>query len=204
MSSTILQRRLGSCLQAAVYVPPSSSLISLSPFASNVGSVRGYAKKEKMGLDPKKEIIRRTMYPSNLRNRSTPTGGWRPDVGRAIRAAIPSVQAHETIERAWLLHKRLIRKRRNAELERKFEKMKEAMNTLYEVDLHLYTEANKSEDPRFRNEGEIALLKKLKGTESRTMEARIRGLFPRELKVPSDTPSKKGWNYEWKPFPRPV
>src|ERR1700728_1098435 len=83
-------------------------------------------KNEQIG-DPKKDIIRRTLYPSNIRNRATPTGSWRPDVGRALQRAIPSAQAHHTIERAWLLHIRHVRKKRDAEMERKFECMRKAM-----------------------------------------------------------------------------
>jgi large subunit ribosomal protein L40 len=165
-------------------------------------NARGYAKKEKVGLDPQKEIIRRSLYPSNLRNRPTPTGGWRSDVGRAIRHAIPSVQAHDTIERAWLLHKRHLRKRSELELERKFECMRKAMDELHRVDPALYLEANKPENLRLRPDREKELLKTLSSAELRAVNARIRGLFPREMKIPTDTPSRSGWNYEWTPFPR--
>jgi large subunit ribosomal protein L40 len=82
--------------------------------------------------------------------------------------------------------------------------MKNAMNELQKVDNYLYIEANKKEDPKTRTEGDIEALKGLQGTEIRTLDARIRGLFPRELKIPVDTPSKSGWNYEWRPFPRPL
>lgn len=166
--------------------------------------VRCYARKEAGSSDPKKDNIRRALYPSNLKARESPTGGWRPDVGRALQHAIPSVQAHETIERAWLLHKRHIRKRRDAELARKFECMKTAMQELYEIDSHLWMEANKPEDPRGRNDEEKQLMRSLKPTEARTLDARVRGLFPRELRIPTDTPSRNGWNYEWKPFHRPI
>lgn len=165
---------------------------------------RNYAAKSDHNSDPRNEIIRRALYPSNLRNRPTPVGTWRSDVGRALQFAIPSVQAHETIERAWRLHKRHIRKAHEAELTRKFECMKEAMDELEQIDYKLYLEANRPEDPRARSATEVELMKKLKTTEGRTLEARIRGLFPRELRIPTDTPSRAGWNYEWKPFPRPL
>ncbi|KAG6851367.1 hypothetical protein H0H93_005765 [Arthromyces matolae] len=173
-------------------------------FRAGQTSIRAYSARNEAVGDPKKEIIRKVLYPNNIRSRSTPTGTWRPDVARALQFAIPSVQAHETIERAWLLHKRHIRKMREAELERKFESMRRAMEELRRVDDRLYMEANKPEDPRARTEAERELAKKLKSTEVRTLEARIRGLFPRELRVPTDTPSHSGWNYEWKPFPRPL
>ncbi|KAF8079065.1 hypothetical protein FPV67DRAFT_94289 [Lyophyllum atratum] len=167
-------------------------------------SVRTYAAKNEAVGDPKKEIIRKALYPGNIRNRASPTGTWRPDVARALQHAIPSVQAHHTIERAWLLHRRHLRKQRETELARKFECMRKAMEELERVDSRLYMEANKREDPRARTEAERELAKKLKTTEVRTLEARIRGLFPRELRVPTDTPPRSGWNYECKPFPRPL
>jgi len=166
--------------------------------------IRCYAAKGEPAGDPKKEIIRRALYPSNVRNRPSPTGTWRPDVGRALQHAIPSVQAHHTIERAWLLHQRHLRKKRDAELAKKFECMKKAMDELEKIDSRLYMEANKGEDPRARSQVEVELAKTLKGSEKKTLEARIRGLFPRELRIPTDTPPRTGWNYEWKPFPRPL
>lgn len=165
---------------------------------------RSYAKKSKGGIDPKKEVIRRALYPSTIRNRATPTGTWRRDVGRAIHHAIPSVQAHDTIERAWLLHRRHLRKRREAEIQRKFDCMNAAMTELQQVDNFLYIEANKKEDAKIQSSAEQEVLKTLKGTEILTLEARIRGLFPRELRIPVDTPPKSGWNYDWRPFPRPL
>ena len=144
------------------------------------------------------------LYPSNIKNRPTPIGAWRPDIGRAIQRAIPSVQAHQNIERAWLLHKRHLWKKWDAEVARKFECMKEAMDELYKLDPKLYLEANRSEDPRARSKAEMELMKTLKMSEMRTLAARIWGLFPRELRIPTDTPARTGWNYEWKPFPRPI
>ncbi|KAK0456133.1 hypothetical protein EV421DRAFT_1750632 [Armillaria borealis] len=164
----------------SVSVLGSSKRACISPFVK--GCVRGYARKPEETSDPKKEAIRRAMYPSNLRNRATPTGGWRRDVGRALQHAIPSVPAHETIERAWLLHKRHVRKQRDAELARKFECMKQAMEELAEA--------------------EVAV--GMKASELKALDARIHGLFPREMRIPTDTPSRSGWNYEWKPFPRPI
>jgi large subunit ribosomal protein L40 len=169
-----------------------------------LSNVRTYAAKNVEQSDPKKDILRRVLYPANMRNRPTPVGTWRPDVARAFQRAIPSAQAHDTIERAWLLHKRHQRKQRDAELARKFARMEEAMDELYQLDQRLYMEANRPEDPRARSQAEVALAKTLKVSEVRTLEARIRGLFPRELKVPTDTPSRAGWNYEYKPFQRPL
>ncbi|KAI0660532.1 hypothetical protein C8Q70DRAFT_913080 [Cubamyces menziesii] len=165
-------------------------------------SVR-YAGRQESGGDSRNEIIRRALYPSNIRNRASPVGTWRPDVGRRLQRAIPSAQAHETIERAWFLHQRHVRRARMAELQRKFESVRNAMETLRQVAPNLYAEANKEEDPRARSPAEKELLKKLKGPEKKAVEARIRGLFPRELRIPTDTPPKNGWIYDFTPMSLP-
>jgi len=82
--------------------------------------------------------------------------------------------------------------------------MKKAMDVLHDLDSALYREANRPVDPRARSQEEMALMKTLKASEIRALESRIRGLFPRELRMPTETPSRTGWNYEWKPFHRPL
>ncbi|KAK7026174.1 hypothetical protein R3P38DRAFT_2946797 [Favolaschia claudopus] len=185
-----------------------SSLLAWSrarPISLTPAHVRQYAKPADANAgDARLILIRRALYPGNIRNRASPTGTWRPDVRQTIQRAIPSVQAHHTIERAWLLHRRLVRKRREAELARKFECMKGAMNELKRVDSRLYSEANKVEDPRARSKVEMEKMKQLPALEARAFDARIRGLFPREMRIPAETPSKNGWNYEWKPIERPL
>jgi len=173
--------------------------------SSTASTARAYSVKARnVGGDPQAEILRRVLYPSNIKNRASPVGTWRPDVARALQRAIPSKQAHETIERAWLLHKRHIRKQRQAELERKFARMSEAMEELYKLDQNLFLAANRAEDPRARSQEEMDLAKKLKTADAKTLDSRIRGLFPRELRVPTETPPLSGWNYDYKPFYRPL
>ncbi|KAL0580701.1 hypothetical protein V5O48_001342 [Marasmius crinis-equi] len=167
-------------------------------------SVRCYARKVEGGMDPRRAIMHRALYPGNIRNRPTPTGTWRPKLGEMVQRAIPSVQAHETIERAWLLHRRHVRKRREEELERKFNCMKEAMDELSKIDSHLYYEANKPSDPRVRTQEDQQAMKSMKAPEARAYDARIRGLFPREMRIPTDTPSRNGWNYDFNPVKRPI
>jgi large subunit ribosomal protein L40 len=183
-----------------LFPPTKTNLASVSR-----STVRCYAtgKNESQG-DPKKETIRRALYPNNIRNKATPTGTWRPDVSRALQHAIPSVQAHHTIDRAWLLHQRHVRKEREAELARKFECMRQAMEELQRIDPVLYAEANRQDDPRSRSDAEVKMLKTLKPSEQKALEARIPGLFPRELRIPTDTPPRHGWNHDWKPFTRPT
>ncbi|KIY46335.1 hypothetical protein FISHEDRAFT_47478 [Fistulina hepatica ATCC 64428] len=165
---------------------------------------RGYAKKADANLDERLEAIRRAVYPPHNRRKESPVGTWRRDVGRVLQRAIPSKQAHETIERAWMLRKRHTRKAHEEELVRKFECMRAAMEELQRVEPHLYSEANKAEDPRTRSQIEMQTLKQMSTLEKKTLEGRIRGLFPRELRIPTDTPSRSGWNYDWTPLNRPL
>jgi len=78
------------------------------------------------------------------------------------------------------------------------------MEELAEADPHLYYEANKTEDLRERSRAEAEVAVGMKASELKALDARIHGLFPREMRIPTDTPSRNGWNYEWKPFPRPL
>jgi len=77
------------------------------------------------------------------------------------------------------------------------------MSELELVDSRSFTEANRPEDPRGKNIAETEMANKLRGSERRAVEARIRGLFPREIRPPPDTPSREGWNYNWKPLVPP-
>jgi len=164
-------------------------------------SVRHSTKREAT-TDPIKENIRKALYPPNINNKPTPTGAWRLDVARAIQITIPSKQAHETIERAWLLYQRHQRWKREEELDRKYECMRKAMEELEKIDPHLFKEANRQEDPRHRGAAETAMAKTLRGVEKKALESRLPGLFPRELRVPTDTPARDGWKYEWTPVVR--
>lgn len=157
-----------------------------------------YAGRKAVHGDPQNELIRRALYPSNIRNKETPTGTWRPDVARALKRAIPSKQSHETIQRAWLLHERHLRWKREEESERKFRCMEKAMSELEKVDATLFKEANRAEDPRTRAQSEVEMLNSLRGAAHKALESRISGLFPREIRLPTDTPPRAGWNYDWK------
>ncbi|GJJ07799.1 hypothetical protein Clacol_002004 [Clathrus columnatus] len=155
-------------------------------------------------MDDKVAVIRRALYPPNLRNKPSPTGSWRPNTMRALWKAIPTKQVHEIIERGYKLYLRHQRQKRQAEIEHKFESMRNAMTELTRLDKRLAIEANRQEDPRVKTKEEIELLNSTHGAERTRLEARIgsrlRGLFPRELKLPTDTPSKEGWNHDWKPL----
>ena len=147
-----------------------------------------HATKKASSNEPKNDVIQKALYPSNIRNRETPTGIWRSDVGKRLQLAIPSKQAHETIERAWLLRNRRVRESLRDESARKFEKMRAAMSELERIDPHRFKACNVQEDPRVRIQGDS---KKVRRDDSR-----LPGLFPREMRIPTDTPSRTGWVYD--------
>jgi large subunit ribosomal protein L40 len=198
-------KRARTSLRTILRTPMASSHLALNrpkfPLRISRISVRHSTRRE-TAIDPIKETIRKALYPPNISNKPSPTGTWRPDVARAIQVAIPSKQAHETIERAWLLYQRHERWRREEELGRKYECMKKAMDELEKIDPRLFREANRPEDPRQRGAAEVEMAKNLRGVEKKALESRLPGLFPREMRVPTDTPSRDGWKYEWTPVVR--
>lgn len=78
---------------------------------------------------------------------------------------------HDTIHRAWQLHLRYQRERREMELERQYNKMKDACTDL------------ETHDPR---------LFKAAMTKDKSQSG-----FPIEMRSMTDTPPKNGWNYTW-------
>lgn len=123
---------------------------------------------------------------------------YRQNLEVALHRAIPSIEAHETIERAWQLHMRHRRDGHLAELRAMHTRMQEAVEELKEVDDRLFHWATVPRDQRRIIKPEAEALRGTKGSMRKALEARIDGLFPRELRVPTDTPSVSGWDYEWK------
>jgi len=77
--------------------------------------------------------------------------------------------------------------------------MKRAMDHLEKTDGRLYRIATSKPDIRAMDQTTAESLKEYRGVEKRALEARIEGLFPRDMRVPTDTPSRDGWNYDWEP-----
>ena len=80
--------------------------------------------------------------------------------------------------------------------------MHNVMEKLRELCPKLCEVANKDEDPRARSIEETEVWKSLKKSERRAFDSRIRGLFPREMRTPTDTPPTGGWNYDYQPLLR--
>jgi len=124
---------------------------------------------------------------------------YRPNLETALHRVIPSVEAHETIHRAWQLYQRHRREQRHAELTALLHKMRVAVEELKQVDEKLYHWATIPRDPRRLIQPEAEALRGTKGSVRKALEARIEGLFPRELRAPTETPSIRGWEEDWRP-----
>ncbi|KAG8926303.1 hypothetical protein FRC02_008984 [Tulasnella sp. 418] len=147
----------------------------------------------------KYDTISRMLFPLVFgKGSENPNGVHRWDIHRALRRAVRSAEAHETIERAWQLHKRELRELRQEELRLKYESMKNALDKLQELDPQLYEIATARVDQKGILPDDAAELKTLKGPAKKLYQSRIQGLFPREMKIPVDTPRREGWDYAWK------
>ncbi|ORX47783.1 hypothetical protein DM01DRAFT_1339010 [Hesseltinella vesiculosa] len=82
-----------------------------------------------------------------------------------------ALQQHETIERAWKLHIMRERERRQRSLEKQFRSLHVAM-----------TELEKTSDRLFKGAS----------VKSRHIT------YPKQAKIPTDTPSTKVWDYSYK------
>lgn len=109
-------------------------------------------------MDPRLEVIRRVLFEPPPREVS-------------IKLEGEALEKHETIERAWKLHKMRLREQRQRTLERQFRAMHAAM-----------TELEKTSDRLFKG----AIVK------SRHLT------FPRQTRIPTETPSLQGWDYSYR------
>ncbi|KAH8146452.1 uncharacterized protein LAJ45_09398 [Morchella importuna] len=142
---------------------------ALAPPAMAVGSqqhVRGMAaggggrtKGKKGGKDE-----------GDLRVRMIRYSLYHPLTPRPLRFGTMRMLRHWAIHRAWQIYKRNMRRAREGELERQYNKIKEACEELRRTDLRLFR---------------IAVSKK--GV----------GVPPIEMRIPTDTPPMRGWNHGW-------
>jgi large subunit ribosomal protein L40 len=126
-------------------------------------------------------------------------------------------EVHETINRAWLLHQKQKEKRRQKALQAKYESMRAACEALRQLAVgphaipsgpRLYDAAMVKPNPNKAAMSEptplssidpAAPIPKRSLAENKYFAARIGGLFPRELPVPTETwKNGERWDYEWK------
>jgi len=160
------------------------------------------------------------LHETSKTHASSPTGTYHPGViDRLTHILVPSSssdparakETHETITRAHLLSKRLDRESRERSLRLKESSMVRACQALKEISesssdpsvKKLYESAMYRPDARNKNSASPAPEpvegKKLSLAERKYYDARIEGLFPREMKVPRETwPNGDRWDYGWK------
>lgn len=182
---------------------------------------RGYATAQKSSggsygrpsndgpMDNTTESMRRMIYPDTA-----------PGVGAAraaLQAALPyPAEVHDTIMRAWNLFRREQREAQRKDLNVKRLRMEEACVALRKQSPKLFAQAAYRVASNKRHPDEQARLVKLglaggegkKGEsgeepqlagaearrKARTLASqRLHGLFPREMRAPTDTPSRNGW-----------
>ncbi|ODQ67821.1 hypothetical protein NADFUDRAFT_80969 [Nadsonia fulvescens var. elongata DSM 6958] len=94
-------------------------------------------------------------------------------VPRKLDMCVEDLIRHNTVTRAWALYQKEIRDKRAQNLERQYRMIDEACDALKSAgDRNLYNKATKREFGK---------------------------RFPMELRVPTDTPPKIVWQYEWSP-----
>lgn len=109
---------------------------------------------------------------------------------RALKKAVPSVEAHDTISRAWSLRQRNVRQERQEALKAKYEGIREAMDALERVSPKLFASAKE------RSPSLAGLANTPEGKDA-SRRGRIQGLFPRQMRVPTDTLGD-GFDESWK------
>jgi len=112
----------------------------------------------------------------------------------------------EVISRAWMLHRHHEREETSDRIKKAALAQWKALDRLKEIKPLLYQVvvsrgSTTGEVVEIRNGGEEMVEKNKApggGTAPQT-GVRVGGVFPIDLKIPTDTPSRKGWNYGWKP-----
>ncbi|CAO1624171.1 unnamed protein product [Jaminaea pallidilutea] len=162
-------------------------------------------------LDPRGDAIRRMMYPAETDAIANRKKAKKPET---LEEALPyGPEVHETIDRAWKLYQREQREEFEEDLRVKRERMREAVADLAKTNKRLYRAATYRVAPTKRSPTEQAMLVDLgivsgqgaKGPKMspspeqrrharNLMGRRLEGLFPREVRVPTNTPPKKIWS----------
>lgn len=170
--------------------------------------------------DSRTEAIRKIVFPGEgSKGKAQGKGAGQASVSDVLPYGSASEEVHSTITRAWLLYQREQREALNASLSKKQARMREALDDLANEDKRLYAAATYRVAANRRHPDEQAKLEQLglvsrrpgaaaradapTGAEARRLAKavaggqRLAGLFPREMRVPTSTPGRKGWpSYE--------
>ncbi len=190
---------------------------------ASLGGVRGYATAAAgrtggsrnpndpnyvpPAADPRTDAIRKMVYPPAAAKVATSASEVLP-FGEA------SEEVHSTITRAWLLFQRTQREELAERLDKKHARLREALLDLRATEPRLYAAATYRVAPNKRSPREHRKLVELglvtlpgaqpkadapTGAEARRLVkavaggARLEGLFPREMRVPTNSPPRKVW-----------
>jgi hypothetical protein len=108
----------------------------------------------------------------------------------ALKAAVPNLEVHDTIDRAWKLHQRKAREAHSANLKARYDSLQHAMLELQQASPRLFDAAAAPADNvpsgTKAEEGKVA-----------SRQGRIPGLFPRQLRVPTETVGKGAFDEAW-------
>jgi large subunit ribosomal protein L40 len=206
-------------IRKALY-PPMTTTFTAGASSSSASSKKKAAPEADAEASQQQRVFVTTLHEASKTHASSPTGTYHPQMlDRLTHILLPSPDAdparaketHETITRAHLVSKRLERESRDRALRAKEASLKRACDALRAISesssnrsvKRLYEAAMYQPDVRNRNSAsptpEVAEGKKLSLAERKYYEARIEGMFPREMKVPRDTwPNGERWDYGWK------
>ena len=143
--------------------------------------------------DDKSEQLRQFLYPSDVpqpnSNRTSPSLQHREDVEKSVNAVFPGQEVHDTITRAYLVLRRRQEDERKNDLKYREGRLIEALNELKSENETMWEDA-------------VARPQKISSAKvgkKKAQTMRIPGLFPRDLKPPTETPRNVMWNVDWKP-----
>lgn len=157
--------------------------------------------------DSRVQIMQRVLYPPDAYNPSSPapTGSYPPQHVEKLHAVIQHPEVQETIERAWKVYRRRQRLGEERSLQARFTAMQEACAELDRItapgedgqrslyDRQIYDAAtrmpNAYKEQRYAQDKRASALAKWK-------DARVAGLLPREIWVPTETKGS-AWKYDW-------
>lgn len=206
-------------IRKALY-PPLTTTFTAGSSSSASASSKKKAAPEADAEAKEQRVFVTALHETSKTHASSPTGTYHPQMlDRLTHVLLPipnadparAKETHETITRAHLVSKRMERESRERALRAKEASLKRACDALRAISesssdrsvKRLYEAAMYQPDVRNKNSAspapEVEEGKKLSLAERKYYDARIEGVFPREMKVPRDTwPNGERWDYGWK------
>ena len=164
--------------------------------------------------DARTESIRKIVFPPSGSSSKEQAALSVTSASAVLPFGAASEEIHSTITRAWLLYQRTQRQALAARLDKKHARLREALQDLQSQDARLYAAAtykvasNKRSPKEHRKlvqlglitlPGATPMIGAPTGAEARRLTkavaggARLEGLFPRQLRIPTSTPARIVW-----------